>query len=167
MLNCDIALPSFLKMVSNPRTGTGQVVNYSKRFSISGMTGNWPSPALKTSYQAVAGNIDSVPPTANTIANNAQPGAAGADGQFGVSYQFQTTGNTRYAPMQAKPPTKITAQATNPQYPTSHFDVATTFLPIASIVTTVTQSVTYSVSSRENTVRDDNILPKWYTHVSP
>ena len=145
---------SFLKMISAPTAGTGTVVNYSRRFSISGMTGTWPSPSLQTAYKAVAGSTDSVPPTANTIAgSNAQPGAGGAaDGPYGVSYQFQTTGLTRYAPMQAKPPTKITAQATDPQYPTSHFDVATTFLPTPSVVTTMTQSVTYSVESRENTV---------------
>jgi len=149
---------SFLKITSAPNSGSGQVINYSKRFTISGMTGVWPTPAIQQAYQAAAGSVDSVPATQNTVTLGAgagaggAPGAPGADGPFAVSYQFQTTGLTKYAPMQPKPGTKITATNTAPLFAPSPFTVATTFLPMPSQVTTITQAVTYSVSSRENTV---------------
>jgi hypothetical protein len=120
------------------------------------MTGQWPSPAIEAAYTALAGSVTAVPPTDNTI--NAAP-AAGAPGaapgaaEFSVSYQFQTTGLTKYAPMQPKPGSTITATNTAPLFPPSLFTVATTFLPIPSIVTTITQAITYSTSSMENTVR--------------
>jgi len=111
---------------------------------------------MQQAYQAAAGSTDSVPATQNTVALGAAPGGAagapGADGPFGISYQFQTTGLTKYAPMQPKPGTKITARNTAPLFAASPFTVATTFLPLPSQVTTITQAVTYSASSRENTV---------------
>ena len=150
---------SFLKITSAPNSGSGQVINYSKRFTLSGMTGVWPAPAIQQAYLAAAGSVDSVPATQNTVvlgagagAGGGAGGAPGADGPFGVSYQFQTTGLTKYAPMQPKPGTKITATHTAPLFAPSPFTVATTFLPVPSLVTTITQAVTYSVSSRENTV---------------
>ena len=120
------------------------------------MTGVWPTPAIQQAYLAAAGSADSVPATQNTVALDAGQGGAGgvpaADGPFAISYQFQTTGLTKYAPMQPKPGTKITATNTAPLFAPSPFTVATTFLPIPSQVTTITQAITYSVSSRENTV---------------
>ena len=154
-LTMSVLCYSFLKIISAPSSGTGQVINYSKRFTISGMTGVWPTPAIQQAYLAAAGSTDSVPATQNTVTlgNPAGAGGApGADGPFGVSYQFQTTGLTKYAPMQPKPGTKITATNTAPLFAPSPFTVATTFLPVPSQVTTITQAVTYSVSSRENTV---------------
>jgi hypothetical protein len=59
---------------------------------------------------------------------------------------------TRYAPMIPQPPTKITATNTKPLYPTSSVQIAKSHLPIPKVQTTITQSQTFSVSSRENTV---------------
>ncbi|MCJ1249933.1 hypothetical protein MMC30_007159 [Trapelia coarctata] len=112
---------------------------------------------MQQAYQAAAGSTDSVPATQNTVVLGVNPGGAGAggapgaDGPFAISYQFQTTGLTKYAPMQPKPGTQITATNTAPLFAPSPFTVATTFLPIPSQVTTITQAVTYSASSRENT----------------
>jgi hypothetical protein len=54
--------------------------------------------------------------------------------------------------MQPVPPTAITATNTSPLWPTSSVVFASTFLPIPSIVTTLTQANTFSVSSHANTV---------------
>lgn len=121
------------------------------------MTGTWSSTAAEADFKTVTGTAG--PPTVNTVqAGGAAPGAGGAGagggaGSFGISYQFQTEGLTRYAPMQPKPGSTITATNTSPLFPPSAFTVATTLLPIPSIVTTITQPVDYSAStSIENTV---------------
>ena len=126
------------------------------------MTGSWSSPATEADYKTVTGTAG--PATVNTVqsgGNANEPAAGGAAaGPYSVSYQLQT-GLTKYAPMQPKPGTKITATVTTPMYAPSAYSVATTFLPTPSQVTTFTQSVTYSVSSMENTVRfsSDFCLP--------
>lgn len=137
----------FLKMIS-VATGGGQVINYSNRFSISGMTGT----AAATYKDAVPGGTDG-PDGEDNAANNADSGAAtsAAGTGDGVPYPLQT-GLTKYAPMQPIPPTKITKKQYSPLYPTSAVTIATTWLPTPSIVTTVTASQTFSVSSMENTV---------------
>lgn len=76
--------------------------------------------------------------------------AAGVKG-YTVPYNLQT-GPTRYAPMAKKPGTSITARTASPQYPTSDYQVATTYLPPATVEITVTAPRTYSTSSIENTV---------------
>ncbi|MCJ1411324.1 hypothetical protein MMC19_005412 [Ptychographa xylographoides] len=120
------------------------------------MTGKWPSTAIQQAYTAAAGTLNSVPATVNTIAttpnanNPAAPGAV-VDGPFSVSYQFQTTGLTRFAPMQQRPGTVITQTNTSPLFPTSLFTVAAEYLPTPSIITTVTQSMTISATSLVNT----------------
>jgi len=127
------------------------VINYSDRFSLSGMTGSFP-PNIKTGIKGVTGTGG--PATQNNINPNAAavPAAGKAGGPYAVTYTAQT-GLTKYAPMQGKPGTKITANKPTPQYPTSSVKIAKTFLPTPSQVTTMTVSATYSVSSRENTVR--------------
>ena len=139
---------SFLKIISTATGGT--VVNYSDRFSLSGMTGTFP-PAVETGAKGVTGTGG--PATENTIDTNAAaaPAAGQAGGPYTVTYTAQT-GLTKYAPMQGKPGTKITAKNPVPQYPTSAVQLAKTFLPTPSQVTTMTVSATYSVSSKENTV---------------
>ncbi|MCJ1286981.1 hypothetical protein MMC26_006328 [Xylographa opegraphella] len=144
----------FLKITSAPTSGGGTVVNYSQRFSVSGMTGAWPSLAIQAAFKATSGALTAVPATVNTVTNGVPnaPAAGGgvADGQYGVSYQFQTTGLTKYAPMQLRPGNTITATNTAPLFPPSLFTVAPTYLPTPSIVTTITQSVTFSVTSIVN-----------------
>lgn len=140
---------SFLKMISTATKG-GTVINYSDRFSLTGMTGTFP-PNVQAGIKGVTGTGG--PATENNV--NSQAGAVPAAGQAGgpyaVAYTAQT-GLTKYAPMQGKPGTKITAKSPKPQYPTSSFKLAKTFFPTPSQVTTMTVSATYSVSSVENTV---------------
>ncbi|KAH8729069.1 hypothetical protein GQ44DRAFT_701512 [Phaeosphaeriaceae sp. PMI808] len=137
----------FLKMMAVGKTG-GQLITYSDRFSYSGMTGKFPADA------AIKKGLDSIDGTTGpaTQDQTVKPGgAAPVAGDYGVEYTMQT-GATRFAPMQPIPPTKITAKNTKPLYPTSSVKIATTRLPIPKIQTTLTQSQTFSVSSRENTV---------------
>lgn len=141
---------SFLKMISSTTGGT--VVNYSDRFSLSGMTGTFP-PAVQAGLKGLTGT--SGPKTENNVDKNADPagGAGKAGGPYSVTYTAQT-GLTKYAPMQGKPGTKITAKNPKPQYPTSSVKIAKTMLPTPSVVTTMTVSATYSASSVENQVRN-------------
>lgn len=128
----------------------GSVVNYSPRFSISGMTGKFPA-AVTAGLKTVTGTEG--PATENNIVSNQQGGgnAGGVAGDFGVTYTMQT-GAMRYAPMPKLAPTKITAKQAKPQYPTSAVKFAPTFLPIPVQKTTITESFTFSVASAENTV---------------
>lgn len=124
------------------------MINYSDRFSMSGMTGTFP-PEVKAGLKEVSGTGG--PATENNIFDSKAVAAAPADAKNPLPYSAQT-GLTKYAPMQGKPGTKITAKNPTPQYPTSNVKIAKTNLPIPSQVTTVTVSATYSASSMENTV---------------
>ena|SRR5438067_1595354 len=94
---------SFLKIQSVAAAG-GTVINYSDRFTLTGMTGIFP-PDVVTANAAVKGTAG--PPTVNQVAG-ANPGAApSGTGPFAIPYTMQT-GLTKYAPMQPLPPTKIT-----------------------------------------------------------
>nr|POE54503.1 cell wall synthesis protein kre9 [Quercus suber] len=144
----DLTNGFYLEMISVATEG-GTVKTYSDRFSLTGMAGQTAA-AFVAGAQTVTGTTG--PALVNGAVNNAAAGTtAGADGDmFDIPYNSQT-GLTKYAPMQSLPPTKITAKQYTPLYPTSAVTIATTWLPIASIVTTSTMLVTYSVSSRENT----------------
>lgn len=137
----------FLKMVAVAKAG-GQLTTYSDRFVYTGMTGVFPA-NVETALADISGTTG--PQTVDETAkdNAAAPNPAGGD--YDVEYTMQT-GPTRYAPMQPIPPTRITATNTKPLYPTSSVVIATTRLPIPRIQTTLTQSQTFSVQSRENTV---------------
>ncbi|ERF73807.1 hypothetical protein EPUS_05511 [Endocarpon pusillum Z07020] len=139
----------FIKMISTAPGGS--VVNYSPRFSISGMTGTFPETV--TAGLATVDGTDG-PPTENNIQSNQQGGgnAPGVDGDYGITYTMQT-GAMRFAPMPKNPPTKITAgKNPKPIYPTSAVQFAATKMAIPTQKTTVTQSLTFSVESAENTV---------------
>jgi hypothetical protein len=150
-------LHSFLQITGVGKTG-GTYIAYSDRFSYSGMTGVF-NDVVKAGVKDISGTTG---PAAvdTTVAPGADPAAAGASAvpdasEFDVEYTMQT-GLTRYAPMQPVPLTKITAKGNpKPMFPTSSVEIAKTRLPIPKVQTTVTQSQTYSVSSRENTVRTD------------
>ncbi|KAJ4310481.1 Cell wall synthesis protein kre9 precursor [Neodidymelliopsis sp. IMI 364377] len=133
----------FVKMVAVGKTG-GELTTYSDRFSYSGMTGTWP-----VTVQKALDDLD-VTTGPDTVDGTTEDAANPAADEYDVEYTMQT-GPTRYAPMQPVPPTKVTATNTKPMHPTSSYTIATTFLPIPSIQTTITQSQTYSVSSRVNT----------------
>ncbi|KAL2005283.1 hypothetical protein VTN00DRAFT_2493 [Thermoascus crustaceus] len=135
----------FLKMVSS---GVDTwVVNFSKRFTLTQMTGTFSS--------RVKNGILSISDT-NGPAIEEQDEHEGLRkrqnaGKFTIPYEDQLTGLTRYAPMAKQPGTTITAKSPKPQHPTSAYVVATTFLPIPTIETTSTASQTFSTSSIENT----------------
>lgn len=134
-------------MIATGATG-GTVINYSPRFSLSGMTGTFPEAVLK-GLKDIDGTKG--PPTENNVVDAAD-GAAPVDGdQFKMPYTMQT-GLTRYAPMQKVPPTKISKKNHTPLYPTSAFNIAKSHLPTPKAQTTMTQSQTFSVKSIENTV---------------
>jgi len=137
----------FLGMISTATAG-GTVTSYSSRFSLTGMTGVF-SAADITALATVTGTTG--PAVVNAVADAATPVTGTADaGVYGTPYNEQV-GLTKYAPMQPVPPTAITATNTSPQWPTSSVSLASTFLPIPSIVTTLTQANTFSVSSHANT----------------
>ncbi|GAB7339911.1 hypothetical protein MBLNU457_6437t1 [Dothideomycetes sp. NU457] len=145
----------YLKMVSVASQG-GTIINYSNRFTLTGMTGTFP-PNVVQGIAAIAGSTAG-PPTVNNVANNAAPAAgntpaaaAPAGDEYLIPYQSQT-GLTKYAPMQPVPGTKITATAFTPLHPTSAFTIATTYMGTPIVATTITASQTFSVSSMENTV---------------
>ncbi|KAM3419872.1 hypothetical protein BST61_g3201 [Cercospora zeina] len=135
----------YLKMTSVAKEG-GQVINFSDRFSISGLTGTAPA-SVVTAMKSVTGSAG--PATIDQVSNNAGAGAGADAGSFDVPYAEQS-GPTRYAPMQGIPPTKITVNKFTPLHPTSPYTIATTWLPIATIQTTITQTQTFHVSSIEN-----------------
>ena len=147
---------SYLKMISTAKNG-GTVINYSSRFTITGMTGTTTASIQKA--VTALGGATAGPPTVNDVAaggNNAPapapaPVPAAGAGIWGIPYG-QQTGLTKYAPMQGVPPTQITQKSPTPKYPTSAFTIATAFLPKASIVTTLTEVLTFKVKSHANTV---------------
>jgi hypothetical protein len=133
----------------------GQLITYSDRFSYSGMKGAFPADAnLKKGLESIDGTKG--PAAQNQIVKPGGADPAAAAGDFDMAYTMQT-GLTRYAPMQPQPPTKITATNTKPMYPTSSVSIATTNLPIPKVQTTITQSQTFLVKSRTNTV----CLARW------
>ncbi|KXT15022.1 hypothetical protein AC579_7751 [Pseudocercospora musae] len=140
----------YIKMMAVAKEG-GQMTYFSNRFNIPTMTGTTPA-AYAQGAAGVSGTSD-VPETIDAVSNAAAGGAAAdpADaGAYTVAPGLQT-GLTKYAPMQSVPPTKITVKNFSPVYPTSPYTLATTFLPPAKQVTTITKPQTFSVSSMENT----------------
>ncbi|KAJ9502585.1 Cell wall synthesis protein kre9 precursor [Exophiala xenobiotica] len=144
----------FLKFISAATGGT--VINFSDRFSLTGMTGTFPA-AVTAGLKTVTGTAG--PATQNNVQssqNNAP--AAGADAipangasEYSVPYTMQTA-TIRYAPMPPKAQTKITAKNASPQWPTSAYTVYQTNVGTPNAVTTHTEVFTFSVSSREATV---------------
>ncbi|XP_014552027.1 hypothetical protein COCVIDRAFT_30558 [Bipolaris victoriae FI3] len=137
----------FIKMIATGKTGDGQYVVYSDRFSCSGMTGkNILNPTVKKAATDVTGTAG---PASEDTLTDKDPATAGD--LYAVEYTMQTD-ITRYAPMQPVPGTKVTATNTQPQYPTSSVRIAKTRLPPPSQVNTITAQQTFSTKSRANTV---------------
>jgi hypothetical protein len=137
-------------MISVAETG-GTVINYSSRFTLTGMTGTFPDSVL-TGLKTVSGTDG--PATENNVGQAAASAGTNtaAQGSFAIPFADQT-GPFRYASMQMVPPTKITKKTKTPVNPTSPYTLATTFLPPATTIqSTVTASVTWSYSQIENTV---------------
>lgn len=143
---------SYIKMMAVATEG-GQVLSYSPRFTLTGMTGT----TEKTYADAAADAGTKVPDNEDQTSNNADAAAGAGAEQTGIPLESQT-GLMRYAPMQKVPPTKITKKDTKPLYPTSSYKIATTFLPTPSITKTQTASQTFSADSMENSVRSCRVL---------
>lgn len=94
------------------------------------------------------------------VSNAAAPAPAAAvpapAGAFGIPYNSQN-GATKYAPMQKIPPTKISLKKFSPLYPTSAYTVAKNWLPKPTILTTLTETQTYSVRSSINTAAPQSL----------
>ncbi|KAL8682305.1 MAG: hypothetical protein Q9224_005670 [Gallowayella concinna] len=125
----------FLKIQSVGPKGA-QVINYSDRFTISGMTGSFTE-----NVQAGIAKVSGTDGPAATNQQAPEANAGGAQGAEAVAYTAQT-GLIKYAPMQTPPGTKITAQRPTPRYPTSSVPIAKTFLPPPKQTTTMTASLT-------------------------
>jgi hypothetical protein len=139
-------LRSFFKLTSFASSG-GSYINWSNRFSISGLAGPAAPAAVLAAVTALAG-ATAGPGPINKLGSG---GAPGGDGLFDIPFNLQT-GLTRYAPMQPIPPTKITAKVFKPLFPTSAYTIAKTFLPNPTVQKTVTEQQTFSASSIENPV---------------
>ncbi|KAL1852934.1 Cell wall synthesis protein kre9 precursor [Paecilomyces lecythidis] len=140
----------FLKMVSKgPDT---EIVNYSKRFTLTQMTGTFPSNVRDglASVSDLGGPGFKVDEEQSTLERE-ELRKRQAAGEYTIPYQDQLTGLTKYAPAAQQPGTTITAKSRKRQFPTSAYDVATTFLPEPTVETTLTASATFSTSSIENT----------------
>jgi hypothetical protein len=132
-------------MTSSISSG-GTVTNYSPRFSIAGMTGTFPAPiqSALSSISSMNGPLRSLHAVGGSDASAKQV--------MDVAPALQG-GPTLYESMQPLPPTRITRARATPQYSTSPYWIATTFLPPNSnMVTTVVQPGTWSFTPRENPV---------------
>ncbi|KAK7706497.1 Cell wall synthesis protein kre9 precursor [Botryosphaeria dothidea] len=151
---------AFFRMVSKTKNGE-TVTNYSSRFTLFGMAGGFPAsvqealdadPIIDTNAPIVPGEEESelkkrqgaapIGGAANTV--------AGAAGSYTIPYTMQT-GATRYAPMQRVPSSKITMKTASAQFPTSAYTAYTTYAPTPTAVMTVTQSGTFTATSKEAT----------------
>lgn len=151
-LGANVKNAYFLKMIS-AATG-GSVINFSDRFTISGMDGVFPA-VVTAGLKTVSGTAG--PPTENDIQAVQQPGAGGggtaaiAPGDYAVAYTLQT-GPIRYAPMPPMAVTKISAKGQSRQWPTSAYTVYPNPAGSPNAITTNTMVQTFSASSIENTV---------------
>ncbi len=131
-------LHRFLKIQSVGAKGE-QVINYSNRFTISGMTGVFPVNVI-TGLKTVSGTDG----PSSTAQEAPAAGAGGAEGQYAIPYADQT-GLIKYAPMLTPPGPQITAKKAKARYPSSSVPIAKTFLPTPKQTTTMTASQTDNV----------------------
>ncbi|KAK6358252.1 hypothetical protein TWF730_007602 [Orbilia blumenaviensis] len=131
----------FLRMIWT--TTDGSVTNWSDRFELEGMLGVF-TPAMITANQAAGSDKpDAVHP------QKAAPVPDPNGGDFAVPYGEQT-GNIRYAPMQPRPGSTITAKNMKRLNPTSAYTVFTTKGGPPKVATTVTEARTYAQTTVVN-----------------
>lgn len=137
---------SFIKMETIAGVG-GSTVNYSPRFSMKGMTGEF------TADQIAAQKVgDEDPPeSVNKVVVTTGDAGALVSSLIKVPYTMQT-GPTMYAPMQRQPGRSITVATPRRQYPTSAYTVYTRAGGRPDRDTTITVPWDYTVDSRINTV---------------
>ncbi|KAK6543753.1 hypothetical protein TWF694_000486 [Orbilia ellipsospora] len=127
----------FLRMEWISTAGT--VVNWSDRFGLTGMTGVFT--ADMTAANAV-GDVDRPPAIHPFVPPD--PNLHGSD--FAIPYA-QQTGPIKYAPMQPRPGTVITAKNMKPLNPTSAYTIFTTKGGPPNVQTTITQAATYQLTT--------------------
>jgi hypothetical protein len=147
-----MCLPSFVGMIATARAG-GSITVFSDRFTLKGMTGIFPA-AVQSDLASISGT--SGPQPVNVQIEDRELGQR-QEASYAIPYPLQD-GLTKYAPMQAVPGTSITAVNTSPLYPSSSVVLASTYLPIPTVVTTLTQAQTFEVASHPNSV---GILPRF------
>lgn len=129
------------------------MINYSDRFTVTGMTGVTPPNVVK----AVPGGTSGPPAVNNFVAGAGAGNVAAGEvvppaGDYSEAFNSQV-GSIKYAPMQPFPPTKITAKGKpTPQFPTSAFTIATARMPPPTVISTITESNTFHAMTMENTV---------------
>ncbi|EOD44692.1 putative xaa-pro dipeptidase protein [Neofusicoccum parvum UCRNP2] len=167
----------FFRIVSKTKDGE-TITNYSPRFTLSGMAGKFPAsvqealdaePILDTDAPVIEDANDTElkkrqggAPIGAGAAATATAVAAG--GSYTIPYTMQT-GLTKYAPMQRVPSSKITKSSASMQFPTSNYTPYTTYASIPTQVMTVTQSGTFTISSREATQHCINLnhAPRFFS----
>ncbi|CCK69347.1 Kre9p KNAG_0C02360 [Huiozyma naganishii CBS 8797] len=120
----------------------GYTIHYSPRFVLTGMSGQVTTftysdtiqPAGQTSIQTTTTR------TADTSIDSAS---------FSVTYTKQT-GTRRFAPMQSKPGTRVTATSWSRKYPTSAVTYYSTFRKSLDQLTTITPGISYLITSDFN-----------------
>lgn len=127
------------------------VINYSERFSVTGMTGTF-SELVQYGLSPTANDTSESHQDLKVRKRQVAAAIIPAKDVYDVPYPEQSKGLTKYAPMGKRPATTITAKSGPPQFPTSTFSVARTFLPIPTWQTTLTASRTWTDSLIENPV---------------
>ncbi|RMZ76561.1 hypothetical protein DV737_g4777, partial [Chaetothyriales sp. CBS 132003] len=161
-LGANVENAYFIKMVSTA-TG-GAIVNFSDRFSLTGMTGDFTTKVV-TGLKTVTGTDG--PTTINDITTTEDEDESESSttdtALYTTPYTLQS-GTVRYAPMPPTAATSITAKSASSQWPTSAYTVYTTYAGTPNAITTHTLAQTYSVSSREATPTDNamqKFLNRW------
>ncbi|KAI9927347.1 hypothetical protein MW887_002959 [Aspergillus wentii] len=122
------------------------IINYSSRFTLTGMSGSFSSHLMNGINSVVDSNALPIGEEHEREELRKRQNV----GAYTIPYSLQT-GPTKYAPMAKQPGSTIPAKSPTPQYPTSHYSIATTYLPEATVQQTLSAAATYSVSSVENT----------------
>lgn len=121
--------------------------NYSPRFALTGMTGEFSAAAQVEQDKGDTSAPAGVEMTAKTTAGSDDDAAASVR----IPYTLQT-GATRYAPMQTQPGARITATKASRLYPTSAYSLFTTKGPPPNVRTTITLPWDYVVTTAINMV---------------
>lgn len=136
----------FLKMMS-PGPG-GTIINYSPRFSLTGMKGTFP-PNVEAAIEDIAGT-EGPPDVKPKTPKAAWPVGSDVPEAYAIPFPSQS-GQIFYAPMVKRPGTKITAKNASPLFPTSSVKIATGALPRPVQTTTFTLSQTITTESIAHT----------------
>ena len=142
--------PYYFQLYSTVAAG-GYSIQYSQRFTLSGMTGT---------LKASDGGDTSPPDAQNNIVGT--DGVSVDPSQMSVTYTLQT-GKTRYAPMQMQPGTKVTHKLSmSRRYPTSAVSYFTTYTARPIQVTTITPSWSYTIVQGPNWASTANSPTGYY-----